>query len=337
MNKNMRFYFGTCFIILLVDHGGAFAKVRVFAEKIVHHGILEDVPENTFAAFRRAVALGVDGIEIDIRQTKDNQLILMCDETIDRTTDGKGRVDQLLYAEIQQYDAGSWRGAEFKNEQVPLLSDVLKFCKINNLKLILNVKQTCLEKQVLDLVKANEMSSQVYLWGTLRNFNPEDAELFGKELVYVAPEELIEEKLNLIHEEKKYVFTSLINNDDRKTLKKWVRMGVDVILVDYPSVAMDILNINRQLVSGKKPFKNREIRRPQMEADNNTAFIQEKVKTLVKTMTDEDFDKARNAALAMMVLPRRYTVLPLLRLLKNKHPQVKQNAVWTLGCCGDEC
>jgi len=336
INNNMRYFLSTILFLMFFSTTSVFAEDTKRPEIIAHHGVLEAVPENTFAAFRMAVELGVDGIEIDIRQTKDNQLILMCDETIDRTTDGKGRVDQLLYAEIQQYDAGSWRGAEFKNEQVPLLSDVLKFCKINNLKLILNVKQTCLEKQVLDLVKTNEMSSQVYLWGTLRNFNPEDAELFGKELVYVSPEELIEEKLNLIHEEKKYVFTSLINNDDRKTLKKWVRMGVDVILVDYPSVAMDILNINRQIVSGKKPFKNREIRRPQMEADNNTAFIQEKVKTLVKTMTDEDFDKARNAALAMMVLPRRYTVLPLLRLLQNKHPQVKQNAVWTLGFCGDE-
>ncbi|MDO8142189.1 MAG: HEAT repeat domain-containing protein, partial [Candidatus Brocadiales bacterium] len=298
--------------------------------------VLEDVPENTFAAFRRAVELGVDGIEIDIRQTKDNQFILMCDETIDRTTDGKGRVDQLLYAEIQQYDAGSWRSVEFQNEQVPLFSDVLKFCKINNLKLILNVKQTCLEKQVLDLVKANEMSSQVYLWGTLRNFNPEDAELFGKELVYVAPEEITEEKFDQIHEEKKYVFTSLLNNDDRKTLKNWVKMGVDVILVDYPCVAMDTLNIKRQMVSGKKTFRNRDINRPQMEADSNTAFIQEKVKTLAKTMEDEDSDKARNAALAMMVLPRKYTVLHLLKLLQNKHPQIKQNAIWTLGFCGDE-
>ncbi|OHB51574.1 MAG: hypothetical protein A2099_03920 [Planctomycetes bacterium GWF2_39_10] len=48
-------------------------KVEIFA----HHGVLEDVPENTFAALKRAVELGIDGIEIDIRQTKDNQLILM--------------------------------------------------------------------------------------------------------------------------------------------------------------------------------------------------------------------------------------------------------------------
>ncbi|HHT9112931.1 MAG: HEAT repeat domain-containing protein [Planctomycetes bacterium] len=335
MNKNMRYFLSAILFLMFFPITSVFAEDTKRPEIITHHGVLEDVPENTFAALRRAVELGVDGIEIDIRQTKDNQLILMCDETIDRTTDGKGRVDRLLYAEIQQYDAGSWRGAEFKNEPVPLLSDVLKFCKMNNLKLILNVKQTCLEKQVLDLVKANEMSPQVYLWGTLRNFNPEDAELFGKELVYVSPEEITEEKFDQIHEEKKYVFTSLLNNDDRKTLKKWVRMGVDVILVDYPCVAMDILNIHRQIVSGKKPFKNREINRPQLEADNDS-FVQEKVKTLVKTMADDDSDKARNAASAMMVLPQRYTVLPLLKLLKNKHPQVKQNAVWTLGFCGDE-
>ncbi len=332
----MRYFLSAILFLMFFPITSVFAEDTKRPEIITHHGVLEDVPENTFAALRRAVELGVDGIEIDIRQTKDNQLILMCDETIDRTTDGKGRVDQLLYAEIQQYDAGSWRGVEFKNEQVPLLSDVLKFCKINNFKLILNVKQTCLEKQVLDLVKANEMSSQVYLWGTLRNFNPEDAELFGKELVYVSPEEITEEKFDQIHEEKKYVFTSLLNNDDRKTLKKWVRMGVDVILVDYPRVAMDILNINRQIVSGKKPFKNREIHRSQIEADNNTAFIQEKVKTLVKTMSDDDSDKARNDTLAMMVLPQRYTVLPLLKLLQNKHPQIKQNAAWALGFCGDE-
>src|SRR3990170_6310264 len=310
MNKNTRYLLSTILFLMFFSTTSVFAEDTKRPEIIAHHGVLEAVPENTFAAFRMAVELGVDGIEIDIRQTKDNQLILMCDETIDRTTDGKGRVDRLLYAEIQQYDAGSWRGAEFKNEPVPLLSDVLKFCKINNLKLILNVKQTCLEKQVLDLVKANEMSSQVYLWGTLRNFNPEDAELFGKELVYVTPEELIEEKIYLIHEEKKYVFTFFLNNDNRKTLKNWVKMGADVILVDYPCVAMDILNIKRQIMNGKKTFRNRYINRPQMEADNNSAFIQEKVKTLVKTMADDDSDKARNAALAMMVLPRNYTVLP---------------------------
>lgn len=322
--------------LMLFSTTSVFAEDTKRPEIFVRRGVLEDVPENTFAALRMAVESGIDGVEIDIRQTKDNQLVLMCDETIDRTTDGKGRVDQLLYAEIQQYDAGLWRGAEFQNERVPLLSDVLKFCKINNLKLILNVKQTCLEKQVLGLVMANEMSSQIYFGGTMRDFNPEDAERFGKELVYVAPEEIIKEKLDQIHLEKKYVFTTLLNNDDRKTLKNWVQMGVDVILVDYPCVVMDILNIRHQTTAGKKTFRNKEVLRRQMEADSNAAFIQEKVKTLVKTMGDEDADKAKNAALAMMVLPQKYTMLHLLKLLQNRNAPLRQLAVWTLGFCGDE-
>jgi len=129
----------------LVFISPAFAKENHPVEIFTHHGIMEDVPENTFAALKRIAELGIDGVEVDIRQTKDNQLILMADETIDRTTDGYGYVDRLLYAEIQQYDAGSWRGARFKNERVPLFSDVLKFCKVNELKLLVNVMQTHVE------------------------------------------------------------------------------------------------------------------------------------------------------------------------------------------------
>ncbi len=304
-------------------------SVQIF----VHHGVLEDVPENTFAALKRAVELGVDGIEIDIRQTKDNQLVLMHDETIDRTTDGKGRVDQLSYGEIQQYDAGSWRGKEFQKEPIPLLSDVLEFCKLNNLKLILNVRQTCLEKQVMDMVKLHDMSSQVHLWGTLRNADIEDPELYGKELVLLSPEELKEDKVSQIHEEKKYALSTALENDDRKTIKERVRVGVDILLVDYPCVVTDIFNIkSRHIVNTprKKPGNN-----PPEDTSDGGGYIQKKVETLIKTIEGDDHDKARAAALAMMVLPQRYTVSPLLKLLKDSNSQVRQTAVWALGLCGD--
>jgi len=314
--------------------------VSVFAEDIkqveifAHRGVLEDVPENTFAALRRVAELGIDGIAIDIRQTKDNQLVLMCDETIDRTTDGKGHVDQLLYAELQQYDAGSWRGPGFQKEQVPLLSDALKFCKMNHLKVILNVKQTCLEKQVLEVVRECEMSSQVYLWGTLRNLKTEDADSDGKELVFLSAEEMTKEKIDLIHEEKKYAFSIILENDSRKIVKDRIKMGVDVILVDYPCVAMDVLNIKNQVSTSKKP-KKRETNNPRQDDNNHAAHIQEQVKTLTKTIEDAEYDKARAAAMALMVLPPRYTTPPLVKLLKDNSPQVRQHAVWSLGFCGD--
>ena len=96
---------------------------------IARHGSLENTPENTFAAFEKTADIGVMGLEVDVRRTKDDKLILMHDDTIDRTTDGKGYVSKLLYDEIKLYDAGSWKGEEFAGERVPLLSDVLNLPK----------------------------------------------------------------------------------------------------------------------------------------------------------------------------------------------------------------
>ncbi len=317
------------------------ASLSVFAEDtkrveiFAHRGVLEDVPENTFAALKRVAELGIDGIEVDIRQTKDNHLVLMCDETIDRTTDGKGRVDQLLYAEMQQYDAGSWRGPEFKKERIPLLSDALKFCKVNNLKLILNVRQTCLEKQVLDLVMECGMAPQVYLWGTLRNLHSGDLESYGKELAFLSSEDMTGERIDSIHQEKKYAFSIVLESDNKKVIKDRIRMGVDVILVDYPCVAMDILNIKSQ-ISANERQKNRRIDSTRQESNSDAAYVQEQVKTLIKTLGGTDYDKARTAALSLTVFPQRYTAPPLLKLLRDNNSQVRQNAVWALGFCGDD-
>lgn len=305
-------------------------RVEIF----VNRGILEEVPENTFAALNRVVELGVDGVLVDVRRTKDGRLILMNDETIDRTTDGMGRVDQLLYSELQQYDAGLWRGMEFKEERVPLLSDVLMFCKINKLKLILNTKQIFLEEQIAQLVKTYEMSSQVYWWGTMRNFNFKSAESLGKGLVYVSPADLNEEKLKRIHEEKKYAFSCILESDERRIIKKAIKRGVDVLLVDYPYVAMDVLNMNAQVNSAKE-IKKVKREKKLIVVDDNDPFINKKVKTLLKTLQDADGDKSRTAAITLAVLPRKYTVPPLLKLLKKKNAKIKQNAVWALSFCGN--
>ncbi len=301
-------------------------RVEIFAR----HGILEDVPENTFAALKRIAEFGIDGVEVDVRQTKDHQLILMADETIDRTTDGYGYVDRLLYAEIQQYDAGSWRGARFKDERVPLFSDVLKFCKANQLKLLVNIKQTHVEKQALDIIKSCGMSTQVYLWGSLRNFNTEDAAIQGKDIVFLSLDELTEEGVNRVHSEKKYAFSILLESDDRKTMKGRIEAGVDVMLVDYPCVMMDILGMDTQGNDDTpSPNKNPVNTAVQEENDNKTFFVN-KINALVETIKSDDSDKSRTAALSMAVLPQKYAVPPLIKLTKHWMPQIRQNAAWAL-------
>ncbi len=90
-----------------------------------HRGGLDTHPENTFPAFKNAIAAGVQMIEFDIHFSKDSVLVIMHDDTVDRTTDGTGKVDDLTLAELKQLDAGIRKGLEFKGARVPTLEETL--------------------------------------------------------------------------------------------------------------------------------------------------------------------------------------------------------------------
>lgn len=92
---------------------------------IGHRGASALAPENTFAAFDLALALGADGIETDIRSTRDGFLVLVHDTTLDRTTNGAGPVGARSWAAIRALDAGSWFGPAFTSERVPRLEELL--------------------------------------------------------------------------------------------------------------------------------------------------------------------------------------------------------------------
>lgn len=90
-----------------------------------HRGNVRFAPENTLPAFDAAIRYGADLVEIDIRQTKDGHLVVVHDETLDRTTDGSGPVADRTLAELRQLDAGSWFGPEFKGTRIPTLKEAL--------------------------------------------------------------------------------------------------------------------------------------------------------------------------------------------------------------------
>lgn len=93
---------------------------------IGHRGASAVAPENTLAAFIQAANDQADGIEFDVKLTRDHQIIIMHDATVDRTTNGKGKVAQFKLADIRELDAGSHFSQEFKDEKVPLLTEVLE-------------------------------------------------------------------------------------------------------------------------------------------------------------------------------------------------------------------
>ena len=90
-----------------------------------HRGASRSHPENTLAAFREAIRLGAHQIELDVNMTRDGHLVLMHDLTVDRTTDGSGRVVDLTLSRIKQLDAGRWKGPEFAGQKVPTLGEAL--------------------------------------------------------------------------------------------------------------------------------------------------------------------------------------------------------------------
>lgn len=95
---------------------------------IAHRGNSSERPENTLASFRDALALGAPILELDVHQTRDGVVVVIHDETLDRTTDGQGRVAELSFAELRRRSAGypTRFGSAFADERVPRLEEVLE-------------------------------------------------------------------------------------------------------------------------------------------------------------------------------------------------------------------
>lgn len=87
-----------------------------------HRGWSSKYPENTMAAYKGALEIGVDQIEVDVRVTKDNELVLIHDETVDRTTDGKGKVCEMTLSQLKKLDAGD-------GEKIPTLRELMELVK----------------------------------------------------------------------------------------------------------------------------------------------------------------------------------------------------------------
>ena len=106
-----------------------------------HRGAGKLAPENTLAAIRRGHAMGFRAIEIDARLTIDKVPVVIHDRTLERTTDGRGTVAETPAADIARLDAGSWFGNEYRGEPVPMLADVIAFCRAQGIWMNLEIKR----------------------------------------------------------------------------------------------------------------------------------------------------------------------------------------------------
>jgi glycerophosphoryl diester phosphodiesterase len=119
---------------------------------IAHRGFSGRYPENTLRALREALALPVDGCEIDTHRTADGVPVLLHDATVNRTTDGKGAIRELTLEQVRALDAGSWKGAEFAGEKVPTLAEALNTLKGRGL-LVIEIKAAGMAAEVVWAVR----------------------------------------------------------------------------------------------------------------------------------------------------------------------------------------
>ena len=96
---------------------------------IAHRGDHNHAPENTLTAFENAIKAGADYVEIDLRTSKDSQLMIMHDATVNRMTSGKGNVSDLNWSELEKLQVADSKHPEWAKEKIPLFSDVLALCK----------------------------------------------------------------------------------------------------------------------------------------------------------------------------------------------------------------
>ena len=139
---------------------------------IAHRGASAMAPENTLAAFQLAAEQEADAIELDVDLTRDGHVIVLHDATIDRTTDGHGRVADLTLEEIRRVDAGAWKSADFTGERVPLLEEVLaavgRWLLINVELKGMALRGNGLEEKVAALIAKHALFDRVIL----SSFNP---------------------------------------------------------------------------------------------------------------------------------------------------------------------
>lgn len=149
-------------------------------KSIAHRGGSNLAPENTMAAFKNALELGVDMIEIDIEQTLDSVVVVIHDTKVNRTTNGKGLVDSLTYDYIKTLDAGSWFDDQFKDEKISTLDEVL-IAVNGKARVLIEIKSgderyPGIEKRTVEAIQ----KYKAHKWTIVQSFNKKTVERVKK-------------------------------------------------------------------------------------------------------------------------------------------------------------
>ncbi|MBQ8028270.1 MAG: glycerophosphodiester phosphodiesterase [Clostridia bacterium] len=249
------------------------AKINV----ISHRGANRYAPQNTMPAFKKSIELGVDGFETDVHLTKDGQLVICHNYTIDETSDGKGKVSEMTLSQLEKFDFGSYFSPKYKGEKIPTVDEFLSFVSTTDIK-VLNIEikspeeaETEIVKETIRLAKLHGVFDRLLI----SSFDPKllveakeiDSSCKTGFLYSVNRKITYQNKLlsnyvdfaksisaDALHPQylfvdEKYVETAheagiMVNPwtvDSVRAIEKMIRCGVDGIITDFPDVTNGLI------------------------------------------------------------------------------------------------
>jgi glycerophosphoryl diester phosphodiesterase len=223
-----------------------------------HRGAPAEEPENTLRSIRRALDIGVDAVEVDVHLSKDGRLVVIHDDTVDRTTDGTGRVRELTFAELRRLNAG-------KGERLPSLEEMLDLVA-GRAHLVVEIKDPAAARPLIRIFRERQIFSDAHVisfWHPLVKVMKEEeprlrtgvllvgcpadpaglaraalAEALVLHYAYVTPE-----LVAAAHADGRLVY--IWNIDDIETLKPYLAMNLDGIGSNRPDVLVGHLKTLR--------------------------------------------------------------------------------------------
>lgn len=239
-------------------HMGLSQNVEVTA----HRGYSSKYPENTLQAFKGAIEIGADWIELDVQETADGEIIVMHDSNLKRTTGVDKNVWEVTYDEIKDLDNGSWFDKKYKEIRIPKLEDVLKlaFGKIRlNIEIKPNGHETDLEKKVADLIAAWHMENTCVVssmkYESLQKVKTQNADIETAYITsvsygnftnldaadgYSVESSMVTESfVRRAHNAGKKVYVWTVNSEE--TLSEVIDLGIDAVITDEPVMAKKLI------------------------------------------------------------------------------------------------
>ena len=223
-------------------------------EVIGHRGAAGLEPENTLRSVRRAIELGVDRVEIDVRVSRDGRLVIMHDETVDRTTNGHGYVSELTFDELRSLDAGM-------GEKIPTLEEILRFT-MGKAKLEIELKVPEATEPTIQLVEELNAEKNVivisFIHELLERVHDLNPNIRTGALFFEVPKDILQRALK-VHAGSIHVYYRNVNSDLVKEahksgleiavwnpnrieeMREMIGLGVDAIGSDRPDILIQLL------------------------------------------------------------------------------------------------